>query len=146
MTERTQVPHARPAEERRAPEGTVDEATRPGWSEVPARLRIALLLATLGAGLTVAGPALGVVNRQLAAGYAAMPLLVVLAVVAPLLAGLAVWRGRPVVAAGVLIGFALLAPGRAIIDLQFAKDALLASRPELMVPSSLAPLSAAAGL
>jgi hypothetical protein len=119
---------------------------RPGWTDVPWRLRVALLLAVLGAALAVVGPALGVVNRQPAAGYAAMPLLVALAVVAPLLAGLAVWRGRPVVAAGVLIGSALLAPGRAVIDLQFAKDALLASRPELMVPTSLAPLSPASGL
>ena len=146
MTERTRSTHARPAQEMRAPEGTVAEAERARWSDVPLRLRIALALSAVGAALLVLGPATKLVNNAPSAGFNAMPLLVALAVLAPVLAGGASWLGRPVVAAGVLIGFALLAPGRALIDLQFASDVTLVARPELMVPTSLAPYSAAGGL
>jgi hypothetical protein len=146
MTERTRSPHARPAQEERAPEGTVDEAVRTRWSDIPVRLRIALGLSVVGSALLVLGPVKGLVHNAPAAGFAATPLLIALAVLAPVLAGAAVWLGRPVIAAGVLIGFALLAPGRALVDLQFAKDPTLVARPELMLPASLAPLTAAAGL
>lgn len=146
MTERTQSPHANLAEERRASEGTADQPRRPGWRATPRRLRLALLLAVLGAALVVAGPAIGVLTDQPVAGYAAQPMLVGLAVLAPLLATVFLLAGRAVIAAGVLIGSALVAPGRVLVDLQLAADALLASRPELFVPTSLTPLSPAAGL
>ena len=58
--------------------------------------------------------------------------------------GLVVAR-LPIVAAGVLVGSALLAPGRALGDLQLVVDALAVARPELLVPVSLAPLSAGMG-
>lgn len=151
MTERTRAPHARPDAEERAAEGTADTVdadtvARPSWSDIPARLAVALGLSVVGAALLVFGPAQGLVHDAPAAGFASMPLLVALAVLSPVLAGLAMVARRPVVAAGVLIGAALLAPGRALVDLQFARDATLAARPELMVPTSLAPLSAATGL
>lgn len=119
---------------------------RLGWSELPNRLRLALLLAVLGAGCTVLGLILGLVQPAPAPGYSALPLLIALAVLPAVLAVGAIVAGRPVFAAGVLMGFALLAPGRAVADLQLAWDALLASRPELLVPTSLAPMSPAAGL
>jgi hypothetical protein len=152
MTERTRAPHAHPAEGRRAPEETADEGelleepTPSRWSQIPLRLRVALLVSALGAALMITGPVLGLVGDQPPAGFAALPLLIVLALLAPLSALVAVLSGRLLLASGVLIGFALLAPGRALTDLQFARDALLASRPELMVPTSLAPLTASAGL
>ncbi|HEV2779924.1 MAG TPA: hypothetical protein VGX25_11055 [Actinophytocola sp.] len=146
MTERTQSPHADLAEEERAHEGIVDEPRRSGWSAAPVRLRVALPLSVLGAGLVALGPTLGLVDGQPAAGFAAQPLLIALAVAAPLLAIVALAARRPVIAAGVLIGAAVVAPGRLLVDLQFARDALLASRPELMVPTSLTPLPAATGL
>ncbi|PPK69644.1 hypothetical protein V5P93_006713 [Actinokineospora auranticolor] len=50
------------------------------------------------------------------------------------------------IGAGLLLGSALLVPGRALLDAQFAVDATAVSRPELMVPTSLAPLTPALGL
>ncbi|HEU5471583.1 MAG TPA: hypothetical protein VFV67_13095 [Actinophytocola sp.] len=127
----------------------MEDVTRParsGWSDVPGRLRLALLISALGAGLTVYGLNLGLVADAPAAGFSAMPLLAGLAVLPVVLALVAVFLGRPVVASGVLIGFGLLAPGRALMDLQLARDALLVSRPEVLVPTNLAPLSAGTGL
>src|SRR5689334_20496241 len=129
MTERTRAPHAHPTEGRRVPEETADQGASPappassGWSITPLRLRLALLLALVSAALATAGPVMGLVNAQPAAGYDALPLLFVLAALPPVLAVIAIVAGRPVVAAGVLIGFALLTPGRALMDLQFARDA-----------------------
>ncbi|MFL6143932.1 MAG: hypothetical protein ACJ72N_18970 [Labedaea sp.] len=154
MTERTRSSPARPAQGRE-PEETAEDAassdasTEPrgtGWAGVPIRLRVALPVALLGAALTVLGPVLGLVDHQPAAGFAALPLLIVLAALAPVAALAAIVARRPVLAAGVLIGSALLAPGRALTDLQFARDALLTARPELMAPTNLAALSPSAGL
>jgi hypothetical protein len=142
------VPHARPAEGRRAPERTAEdvEPLPIRGTGAPVRLWAALGVAVVGAGLTIVGPGLGLVRDQPAAGYHAMPLLVALAALAPLVAAVALVLGRQSVAAGVLIGSALVAPGQAVADLQLVKDALLASRPELMVPTSLAPLHATVGV
>jgi hypothetical protein len=148
MTERTRSTPARLAtdEQPRDPEGAVDGVDRARWSDIPIRLLAAIGLSIVGAALLVAGPASGLVRAAPAAGFSATPLLVVLALISPVLAGLAILLKRPVLAAGVLIGSALLAPGRALVDLQFAKDATLVARPELIVPGSLAPMSAATGL
>jgi hypothetical protein len=121
-------------------------ANRIGWSEVPGRLRAALAVAVVGAVLLVIGPARGLVIDTPPAGFGALPLLAFLAALPPLLAIGFVAAGTPATGAGVLIGSALLAPGRALIDAQFAVDPLLASRPEFVVPTSLAPLTAAPGL
>lgn len=67
--------------------------------------------------------------------------MIILAVVPAVLAIGGVLIARAPTAAGVLMGAALLAPGLALVDAQFLSDALQASRPELMVPTSLAPLA-----
>src|SRR5262245_36433201 len=115
MTERTRSTHARPAEELRAPEETADQEERAHGSDIPVRLRIALGLSVVGAALVVTGPASGLVHDAPPAGFGARPLLITLALLAPVLAIGAVALGRPVVAAGILIGSALLAPGRVLV-------------------------------
>lgn len=147
MTSRTRSPHGRSGEPRRA-SGVrqVEQAERLGWADTPAQLRIALALAFLGAGLLVAGPLLGLLRDSPPRGYASTPLLILLALAAPVLAVGLVLAGRALTAAAVLVGAALLAPGRAIADLVFLQDALLAPRPEFLVPTSLAALEPAAGL
>ncbi|WP_436492301.1 hypothetical protein [Actinokineospora sp. HUAS TT18] len=119
---------------------------RIGWSEVPGRLRIALVAAAAGAALLVIGPARGLVADAPAAGFDASALLLVLAVLPVVLAVAFVVAGKAATGAGVLVGSALLTPGRALVDAQLAVDPLLASRPEFLVPTSLAPLTAAPGL
>src|SRR5690349_7397769 len=105
MTERTRVPHARPAEGRRAPERTAEdvESTPIRGTGASIRLWAALGLAVVGAGLTIVGPGIGLVSDQPPAGYHGMPLLIALAALAPLAAGVALVLGRHSVAAGVLI-------------------------------------------
>src|SRR5207237_117368 len=76
------TPRARPQRERREPDETADRivpSERIGWSDIPHRLRLALLLAVLGAGCTVLGLALGPVRPAVAPGFSALALLVVLA-------------------------------------------------------------------
>ncbi|WP_156757832.1 hypothetical protein [Actinokineospora pegani] len=115
-------------------------------AEVPTRLWAGLGLAAAAAALQVAGPAAGLLRDQPAPGFAAFPLLVLLAVAPPVAAAAFIAAGRAVVAGGVLLGAALTAPGRALLDLQLAVDPLRASRPELAVPTSLSPLEPATGL
>ncbi|WP_253829625.1 hypothetical protein [Prauserella aidingensis] len=96
--------------------------------------------------LSAAGALLPVVEggeRGLAAGPV---VLVVVAALPLVLAGAFAVRGAAVAAAGVLIGAAALAPGRAVLDLQFAAEPSRASRPELYLPSDLYAHSAAPGL
>ncbi len=100
----------------------------------------------LGAVLLIAGPEVGIVQDAPARGFASTALLTLLAAAPPLIAITLVGFGRALTAAGVLTGAALLAPGRAIVDLQFVQDGLLVSRPEILVPTSLAQLTPAAGL
>ncbi|WP_253889348.1 hypothetical protein [Actinokineospora diospyrosa] len=120
--------------------------SRIGWAESPVQLRLAFALAALGAVAQVTGVAVGVVDGGPPAAFRSFPLLLVLAVLPPVVAaGLAVGR-RPLMGAGVLVGAALLGPGRLLGDLQFLVDPLVVSRPEIMVPTSLAPLHAGLGL
>lgn len=96
--------------------------------------------------LSAAGALLPVVEggeRGLAAGPV---VLVVVAALPLVLAGAFAVRGAAVAAAGVLIGAAALAPGRAVLDLQFAAEPSRASRPELYLPSDLYAHSVAPGL
>src|SRR5699024_299396 len=53
--------------------------------------------------------------------------------------------GSPGIAAAVLVGPAVLAPGRAVLDLQIVVDAGLATRPELLRADAVTPTSPAAG-
>lgn len=154
MTSRTRSPHGRPAGPRRATVGVRQDdqgdhaghTERLGWADTPTRLRIALLLAVLGAGLLIAGPLLGLVQGNPDTGYASTPLLVVLAGVVPLLAVGLVQAGKALTAAAVLTGAGLLAAGRVLADLIFLQDPLLASRPEFLVPTSLAEIEPAPGV
>jgi hypothetical protein len=70
-------------------------------------------------------------------GFSSAPLLIVLAL-APMAmaAGLAL-TGRHSAAAGLLIGLAVLTPGRLLLDLQFAVDSSMVARPELYLPTAL---------
>ncbi|GAA5170918.1 MULTISPECIES: hypothetical protein [Amycolatopsis] len=97
----------------------------------------ALVLAALAALLSALGAVLPVVDGAVR-GYASAPLLIVLAVVPPVLAIAFVLRGRPAAGAGVLAGVAALAPGQAVLDLQFLADPSSVSRPELYRPEVFA--------
>ncbi|HEY7597337.1 MAG TPA: hypothetical protein VH969_29595 [Actinophytocola sp.] len=123
-----------------------EQAERLGWADAPPQLRLALGLSALGAVLLIAGPEVGVVQDAPARGFASTALLAILAAAPPLAAVVLITAGRALTAAGVLTGTALLAPGRALVDLQVVQDGLTVSRPELFVPTSLAALAPAAGL
>nr|CEL23566.1 hypothetical protein [Kibdelosporangium sp. MJ126-NF4] len=112
---------------------------------VPALLKLAMVVAAAGAVLVAIGPLVGVLRSAPPPAYGSGPLLVVLAVLPVLVAAGLLVAGRPIGAAGVLVGVAFLAPGRALLDLQLAADALVASRPELVVPTQLVPLAAGVG-
>lgn len=79
-------------------------------------------------------------------GFGSGPLLVVLAVLPLGVALVCVLLGRASAGAGVLVGVAALAPGRAVMDLQFAVDASAATRPELYLATDLASPAPMAGL
>jgi hypothetical protein len=108
-------------------------------------LLAALVLAALAALLLALGAVFPVVTGA-ARGYASAPLLIVLAVAPIVLAGVFVLRGRQAAAVGVLAGVAALAPGRAVLDLQFVADPSAASRPELYRPLEFALPGPGAGL
>jgi hypothetical protein len=99
----------------------------------------------VGAAATFAGVQSGLVVASPAPAFGSAPLLLILAAAPAVLALLFVQFGRAPVGAGVLTGAALLAPGLAIVDAQFLLDGLQAARPELMVPTTLAPLTPALG-
>ncbi len=145
MTSGTRSPRERAAS-RQGGDGRFEPAERLGWADAPPQLRIALGLSVLGALLLIAGPEFGVVQDAPARGFASTALLTLLAIAPPLVALVLVVSGRALTAAGVLTGAALLSPGRAVVDLQFARDGLEVSRPELLVPTSLAELTPATGL
>ncbi|MQA12505.1 MAG: hypothetical protein GEU98_29080 [Pseudonocardiaceae bacterium] len=99
-----------------------------------------------GSVLLAAGAVLPVVSGGGAPGFTSWPLLVVLAVLPMLIAAAFVQVRQPLAMAGVLAGTAALAPGRAVLDLQFLADSSASSRPEQFIPNSLVPLPPAAGL
>ena len=110
-----------------------------------ARLRTAWALAATGALFLMVGPLLGVVDGAEPA-YTSWPLLAVLALLPPAVAGVLLQRGRPFVAAAVLAAVGAFALGRLLGDVQIAVDALSVGRPELFRPATLDPLGAAPGL
>lgn len=131
------------------------EATPPGTSTREAAgsagigagaVITAIAFAVLAALLTLLGPLLPVVRPDHPAAFTAAPMLVVLAIL-PLLAALvALWRRRPATAFGLLATVALFAPGQLVEDLQLATDVSHSARPELVMPTSLAPLQPSVGL
>lgn len=118
---------------------------RLGWGATPWRLWLALLASVAGGVVTFVAVEQGVVLDEPPAAYKAAPLLLVIAIGPAVLAALAITFGKAPVGAGILSGAALLAPGLALVDAQFIQDPLTASRPEVMVPTSLAPLAVASG-
>lgn len=97
-----------------------------------------LLLAALGGGsvaaVLLAVGAVAGVSPDASPGFTSWPLLALLAL-APVLAAVGcALAGRPGPAAGILLGLAALAPGRLLLDLQFAVNGPLTVRPELYLP------------
>ncbi|WP_210718589.1 hypothetical protein [Amycolatopsis acididurans] len=119
--------------------------TPPADGQPNAMLPTALGLGAVAAVLLSLGSAIPVV-ADAAPGYSSTALLIVLAVLPIVLAAVFALRGRYVTAAGVLAGAAALAPGRAILDLQFLADPSAAARPELYRPEVFAMPGPAAGL
>ncbi|MEV7040143.1 hypothetical protein [Amycolatopsis sp. NPDC051061] len=108
----------------------------PTWAEdtTPSRpLIIALGLAALGA-VALTAAAVVPVSPAAAPGFTAWPWLAVLALAPAVAAVLAAAAGKPGLAKGLLLGLAALAPGRLLLDLQFAVNGPLAIRPELYFP------------
>lgn len=118
---------------------------RLGWAATPWRLWLALLASLAGGVVTFVGVRQGVVLDSPPSAYRAAPLLLIIAIAPAVVAVVGITLGKAPAAAGVLVGAALLAPGLALVDAQFIQDPLTASRPEIMVPTSLAPLTVANG-
>lgn len=109
-------------------------------------IRIAVAVLAIAALALAVAPLLPVVTAADGApagpGFPSWPLLAVLAVLPAAIAVVLVSRGAEQAAGGLVLGVAALAPGRALLDAQLIGDAGLAARPELLVPTSLAPLQA----
>lgn len=104
-----------------------------------------MVVGTAGCVLTFVALRVGLVVGQPAAAFGSTALMLVLAIAPAVLAWVFLLAGQAPYAAGVLAGAALLAPGLALVDLQFVFDALRAARPEIMVATSLAPLEPGGG-
>lgn len=124
---------------------TSEDGRTPSGRAVPAALVAALLVAAVGAVLLAAGAMIPVVDGA-KPGFSAAPLLTVLAAAPVLLSGCALLRKRPGAAAGVLIGVAIAAPARLVLDLQFVVDPSVSARPELYSPDDLAAHAPATGV
>ncbi|MGC7095836.1 hypothetical protein ACPZ19_14285 [Amycolatopsis lurida] len=111
----------------------------------PGLLSGALICGVLGSVLLAVGGLVPVVGDA-HPGYAAAALLIVLALLPAAIAVLAFTRGHPTLAAGVLVGAAVLAPGRLLLDLQLLVDLSTAARPEFHVPVQLEAGTAGPGL
>ncbi|GGU86840.1 hypothetical protein [Lentzea flava] len=109
------------------------------------RLRISWALAAAGGLLLGVGPLLGVVDGAEPA-YTSWPLLALLALLPPVVAGVLLMRGRPFVAAGLIAAVGVFAFGRLLSDLQIAFDPMAVARPELFRPTTLIAVTPSAGL
>ncbi|MGW4206821.1 hypothetical protein ACWEIJ_02435 [Lentzea sp. NPDC004789] len=110
-----------------------------------ARLRISWALASAGGLLLAAGPLLGVVKGAEPA-FTSWPLLALLALAPPAVAGVLLFRGRPFVAAGLIAAVGVLSLGRLLSDLQIAFAPMAVARPELFRPTTLLAVTPSAGL
>ncbi|WP_410597762.1 hypothetical protein [Amycolatopsis sp. lyj-23] len=96
-------------------------------------LKAALALATLGA-LCLTAAAVIPVSPSAGPGFASWPWLALLAL-GPVAAAIAFTvAGKPGLGGGLVLGLAALAPGRLVLDLQFAVNGPLTIRPELYLP------------
>ncbi|MFD9699093.1 hypothetical protein [Lentzea sp. NPDC059081] len=109
------------------------------------RLRTSWGLAAAGSLLLAAGPLLGVVDGAEPA-FTSWPLLALLALLPPVVAGVLLFRGRPFVAAGLLAAAGVLAVGRLLSDLQVAFEPMAVARPELFRPSTLIAVTSSTGV
>ncbi|WP_410668587.1 hypothetical protein [Amycolatopsis sp. cmx-4-68] len=111
----------------------------------PSRLlSIALALLTLGAAALTAAAFIPV-SPDAHPGFGSWPWLALLAL-APAVAAIWAFSARqPRLAGGLVLGLAALAPGRLVLDLQFAVDGPLTIRPELYLPERFLGDSAVGG-
>ncbi|MFD5824341.1 hypothetical protein [Lentzea sp. NPDC060358] len=109
------------------------------------RLRTSWGLAAAGSLLLAAGPLLGVVDGAEPA-FTSWPLLALLALLPPVVAGVLLFRGRPFVAAGLLAAAGVLSVGRLLSDLQVAVAPMAVARPELFRPATLLAVTPSAGV
>lgn len=110
-----------------------------------ARLRTSWALAAAGSLLLAAGPLLGVVDGAEPA-FTSWPLLALLALLPPAVAGVLLMRGRPFVATGLIAAVGVFAVGRLLSDLQIVFDAMDVARPELFRPTTLIAVIPSAGV
>ncbi|MCX2950777.1 hypothetical protein [Lentzea sp. NEAU-D7] len=110
-----------------------------------ARLRTSWALAAAGSLLLIAGPLLGVVDGAEPA-FTSWPLLALLALLPPVVAGVLLMRGRPFVAAGLLAAVGVFAVGRLLSDLLVALEPMDVARPELLRPTTLLAVTPSAGV
>ncbi|KJK47322.1 hypothetical protein UK23_20820 [Lentzea aerocolonigenes] len=110
-----------------------------------ARLRTSWALAAAGGLLAAAGPLIGVVNGAEPA-YTSWPLLAVLALLPPAVAGALLFRGKPFIAAALIAALGVFAVGRLLSDLQIAFAPMSVARPELFRPATLVAVTPSAGL
>jgi hypothetical protein len=110
-----------------------------------ARLRTSWALAAAGGLLLAIGPLLGVVDGAEPA-YTSWPLLALLALLPPVVAGVLLMRGRPFVAAGLIAAVGVFAFGRLLSDLQLVFAPMSVARPELFRPTTLIAVTPSAGL
>ncbi|MFJ8964981.1 hypothetical protein ACIRG5_36905 [Lentzea sp. NPDC102401] len=110
-----------------------------------ARLRTSWALAAAGSLLLAAGPLLGVVDGADPA-FTSWPLLALLALLPPVVAGVLLMRGRPFVAAGLIAAVGVFAVGRLLSDFQIVLDAMKVARPELFRPTTLVAVVPSAGV
>ncbi|MEU0883922.1 hypothetical protein ABZ345_35430 [Lentzea sp. NPDC005914] len=110
-----------------------------------ARLRTSWALAAAGGLLLSVGPLLGVVDGAEPA-YTSWPLLALLALLPPVVAGVLLFRGRPFVAAGLIAAVGVFAFGRLLSDLQIVFAPMAVARPELFRPATLVAVTPSAGV
>ncbi|RZQ64020.1 hypothetical protein [Amycolatopsis suaedae] len=141
MTSRPRTRSSRPSSA--APSGPAIGATlEERWS---ATLQVATALLVVATGLLCAGYALPVLEGAADRGFGSGPLLIALALLPLAVSLLLAARGRTTALAGLIVGAAALAPGRALVDLQFAVDGSATARPELYLPTTLGSPAPAAG-
>ncbi|SMC67276.1 hypothetical protein [Lentzea albidocapillata] len=110
-----------------------------------ARLRTSWALAAAGSLLLTLGPLLGVVDGAEPA-FTSWPLLALLALLPPVVAGVLLMRGRPFVAAGLIAAAGVFAVGRLLSDFQIVLDAMDVARPELFRPDTLVAVTPSTGV
>ncbi|WP_254896997.1 hypothetical protein [Amycolatopsis sp. Hca4] len=129
---------------RTAPAEPVEPWTDDTETHPSPALKAALTLAAAGA-VALTAAAFTPVSPAASPGFTSWPFLALLAL-AP--AAAAIWpalSGKPALGGGLLLGLAALAPGRLVLDLQFAVNGPLTIRPELYLPDRFLGSSAVGG-